>query len=1008
MHKKILPQQFIFCHGALFIGLALSSVSFNKAIANDVKVKSENLYLINQAIVQGVVSDNTGPLSDVTIQVKGKSTTTSSDINGNFNIVASVGDVLVFSRVGFSTTEVVVKGTSVQVTLNATNENIEEVIVTGYSSQKKDNISASISTLSQKELKDTRSPNVSNLLQGKVAGINVVNGSGRPGAQANIRIRGRNSISSSTSPLWVVDGVIMHGTPNINPNDISSLSILKDAAATAQYGSRGTNGVIIVTTKRANGVGEGTFSVNLLTGSSRFNEGKFKLMNSAQMWDLYKSYSNQSAIPNTITDDVLKTDFDWLDNGTQAGKLNDLSASYVGQTDKTSFYASANYYGDEGSVKGYKYKRQSGRLNIDHKLTDKLTFKPKLNASYTTYDDRQHSIYDMYLYMPWDAPLNADGSIKNPQAGGVTWYSRDNRNYLYDLQYNYGQGQTFDIQSNFDFSYRLSDRFTFESMNNLTYYNQTTMRYTDPLSNSGLSNKGSVSQFSNKRITRFFNQMLKYNETFDKHNVSAFAAYEYSDYVYSSVGAAGKGIAPGSQIIDNAADFLSQEGTKNDYAFQSGLVQATYGYDNRYNFQASFRVDGASRFGKNNRYGAFFSVSGAWNIHNEEFFKQNTINLLRLKASYGEVGNVPNSLYASYSLYSLDGQYNGQPAAIPGQYQNLDVSWERSKDANIGLEIGVLNRVNLTLEAYNKNTNGLLYSVAFPATAGWTNQWENVGAIRNRGFEAALNADLFPETSPFQWNLGFNIATNSNRINKLKDGNDVNSGNKRFSEGRDIDSWYMRNWAGVNPENGAPLWEVVNAQTGEVTTTSNYNTATLQFVGTSTPKYQGGVSSTMGYKNFSLSASLAYLKGAYAYNASREYFDADGAYPSYNQMVLSNGWSRWSTDNPNASHPVAMYNNNSSSNKISSRYLEDASFIRLRNVTLGYSFNELVLNRLKLKGINLFVSADNLWTSTKFSSLDPETALSAGNASPGTTDEGDATSQYPAPKRLTFGLNLSF
>jgi TonB-linked SusC/RagA family outer membrane protein len=1008
MIKKFLPKKAVYCKTAIVVGLALSTISANIAVAHTVNVRYETLHLINQTTIQGIVSDSAGPINGVTVQVRGKNSVTSTDESGKFTISASLGDVLVFSLLGYESKEVVINSVDISIQLVQSNEDIEEVIVTGYSSQKRDNISASIATISQKELKDTRSPNVSNLLQGKVAGINVVNGSGKPGAQANIRIRGRNSISSSTSPLWVVDGVIMHGTPNVNPNDISSLSILKDAAATAQYGSRGTNGVIIVTTRRASGSGEGTFSVNLLTGASRFNQGEFKLMNSAQMWDLYQSFSNQSAIPNTITDEVLKTDFNWLENGTQAGKLNDFSASYVGQKDKTAFFASANYYGDEGSVKGYQYERLSGRLNIDHKLTDRLTFKPKLNASYTTYDSRQHSIYDMYLYMPWDQPLNADGSLKNPQAGGITWYSRDNRNYLYDLQYNYGQGQTFDIQSNFDFSYRISDRFTFESMNNLTYYNQTTMGYTDPSSNAGLSNKGSVSQFSNKRITRFFNQMLKYNEIIDKHNLSAFVAYEYSDYMYSSVGAAGKGIAPGSQIVDNAADFLSQEGTKNDYAFQSGLIQATYGYDNKYNFQASFRVDGASRFGKNNRYGAFYSVSGAWNIHNEGFFNINALNLLRLKASYGEVGNVPNSLYASYSLYNLNAQYNGQPAAIPGQYQNLDVSWERSRDANIGLEIGAWNRLNLTVEAYNKNTNGLLYSVAFPATAGWSNQWENVGAIRNKGLELALNADIFPNENPFQWNLGFNIATNSNKIKELKDGNDVNSGNKRFSEGRDIDSWYMREWVGVNQDNGAPLWEVVNAQTGEVTTTSNYNAATLQFVGTSTPKYQGGLSSTMGYKNFSLSASLAYLKGAYAYNSSREYFDADGAYPSYNQMVLRNGWSRWSADNPNATHPVAAYNNNSSSNKISSRYLEDASFIRLRNVTLGYDFDANVLNRLKLKGLNLFVSADNLWTSTKFSSLDPETALSAGNASPGTTDEGDATSQYPAPKRLTFGLNLSF
>lgn len=962
-----------------------------------------------QQTVTGQVTALNGPVFGVTISVQGKPTLkTSTDERGNFSIAAAQGDVLLFTAIGFEQHTQVVDGAAMQVLLKAVDQALEEVVVTGYSTQKRENISASVAIVDQKALKDTRSPNISNLLQGKVAGVNVVNGSGRPGAQANIRIRGRSSISSSTSPLWVVDGVIMHGTPNINPNDIESISILKDAAATAQYGSRGTNGVVVATTRQALQAGDGTFSVNLLTGASRFNQGNFKLMNSQQLWDLYKGFSNQEAIPSTITSDVLNTDYNWLKNGTQAGALNDLSASYVGRTERTSIFASGNYYGEKGSVKGYDYERLTGRLNLDHKLTDRLTFKPKLNASYTTTEDRQHSLYDMYLYMPWDAPLNSEGNIVNPAAGGVVWYGRDNRNYLYDLQYNYGNTQVFDIQSNFDFSYKLSDRFSFESMNNLTYYNATSMSYTDPQSNSGLGNGGAVNQFSAKRITRFFNQMLKYGERFGKHDVSGFLAYEYSDYVYSHVGATGRGIAPGSQILDNAADFLSMSGTKNDYAFQSGLLQATYGYDNRYNVQASYRLDGASRFGSNKQYGSFFSLSGAWNVHNESFFQVDWVNQLKLRASYGEVGNVPNALYASYSLYSLDGQYNSDPAAILGQYQNPDVSWERSKDANIAVEVGFLNRFNLTMEAYNKNTDGLLQSIALPATAGWTHYWMNIGAVRNTGAELALSADVFKADNAFQWNIGFNIAHNTNRIMELRNGADVNSGNKRFSEGRDIDSWYMRRWAGVNAEDGAPLWEVVNSETGEVTTTSNYNQATLQFVGRSTPRYQGGINSMTQYKGFTLTANLAYLKGAFAYNASRELFDADGAYPSYNQMVLQDGWSRWTPENPNATHPVAAYNNNSRSNALSSRYLENASFMRLRNVTLGYSFGDKVINRLKLKNLNLFLSADNLWTATKFSSLDPESALSPANASPGTTDEGDATAQYPAPKRITFGLNLSF
>src|SRR5690606_7829166 len=371
--------------------------------------------------------------------------------------------------------------------------------------------------------------------------------------------------------------------------------------------------------------------------------------------------------------------------------------------------------------------------------------------------------------------------------------------------------------------------------------------------------------------------------------------------------------------------------------------------------------------------------------------------LLRLRASYGEVGNTPTSLYASYSLYGLNGQYNGEPAAIPSQYNNKNVSWEKSRDVNLGLELGLFNRIDLTVDAYNKNTDGLLSYVKFPATAGWDGYWYNIGSINNKGLELAVNARVLDPQSPLQWNIGANWAANKNRIKNLKDGVDVPAGNKRYSEGRDIDSWYMRHWAGVNQNNGAPLWEVVNPETGEVSTTSDYNKATLQFVGTSTPKYQGGINTSFLYKGISLTATFSYLHGAYAYNGGRELFDSDGAYPSYNQMILADGWSRWSPTNANATHPIASYNNNSASNKTSSRYLEDASFFRLRNVTLAYDFNPQLLSKLKLKSVNVFIAADNLWLSTKFTGLDPEAALF-----------GDSTSQYPSPKRVTAGVNFTF
>ena len=996
MKKRILKSTLKSASLPLIYYLMLGpAVSF----ASPAKVPFENAAIRSglQTTVTGKVTADGESLPGVTVYLKDNPTqATATDLEGKFSLRAEHGKVLVFQMVGFQNAEQIAGPQPMNIQLIPSVTSLDEIVVTGYSTQKKENITASITTVDGDDLRDASSPSVGNLLQGKVAGVDVTASTGRPGDNPTIRIRGRSSIYSNIDPLWVVDGVIQHGVPNINPNDVASMSVLKDAAATTQYGSRGTNGVIVITTKRARS-GEGTLTANLKTGSSRFNHGNFKLMNSQQIYDAFRQYKNQSAIPADITDAVLQNDFNWIENGTQAGKMNDLSLSYVGNTEKTSVYFGGNYFSEEGSVKGYQYDRWSGRLNLDYRISERITFKPKVNATYTTNDNRQHGLYDIYLSLPWDRAYDDAGAIINPQAGNVTWYGRDNRNYLHDLQYNYSNGEIFDIQANADFEVKINDDFTFVSTNNLAYYNDNSFSYVDPKSTSGEADKGSIYNFNARRNVRFTNQMLKFDRLFDKHQFNAFVAYEYMDYMYKSMNATGMGIVAGSEILGNTSEAKNIGGGKNAYAAQSGIINAQYNYDDRYNAQASYRYDGSSRFGSEKQYGNFYSLSAAWNIHRESFFQIQQMDYLRLKASYGLVGNVPTALYGSYDLFNLNAQYNGSPAAYPGQLGNSFLTWETSKDFNLGLEFGLWNRINLTADFYHKNTDGLLHFVALPSTAGYSGFYENIGAVSNRGIELTLGANIFAADKDFQWRLDLNFAKNRNRIEELADGKDQPNGNKRFSEGRDIDSWYMRRWAGVDPANGDPLWEVLDPATGQTTTTNNYNAASLQFVGTSTPDFVGGIASAMQYKDFTLNASFAFNKGAYAYNAGRELFDSDGAYPYYNQMVLQDGWSRWSEDNPNATHPASSYNGGTNSNKTSSRYLEDASFIRLRNITLGYRLPVSLTESLKVKGIDIFVSGDNLWTSTKFSGIDPEAAL-----------YGDATSQYPSPKRYTFGLNVSF
>lgn len=964
------------------------------------KIFSAFLLLGSMAYGQtsGIIKDEYGlPESDIEIRVKGTDKVVYTDLDGNFDIDAKIGDVLL------------IKGKEITVTSNtlgdlthffATEQSIDldAAVVTGYSTQRKEEVTASVGVVDSKDLVDAKSPNITNLLQGKIAGLNIVTGSGRPGSTSSMRLRGQTSISADNGALWVVDGVIYHSTPNINPNDVETVSVLKDAAATSQYGSRGANGVIIVTTKRGRGQG---LAVNVDYSSSwnKFNPGNFEVMSGKELYDSFKIMQGAPTLP----DELENANFDWVDQGTKLGSVQDANVSISSNTEKTNLYSTINYYNEEGSVKGYEYERLSARLNIDHKLSERLTFKPKLNATYTTTENKEHSLYQMYLNMPWDNAFLPNGRPVNPREderlGNISrWYGRDYSNYYYDLQTNYSTSEIFDIQANLDFQWKISDAFTFESTNNLQYYHSNSMSYTDPNSISGSAYDGQVYQGMAKRITRLFNQMLRYSKKMDAHSVNAYVAYEYSDYDYKDLSGTKQGIIPGSEILDNGANPFAATGTRNDYAFQAGLAQVNYGFDGRFFAQASYRLDGSSRFGENNRYAHFYAFSAGWNISNEDFLKDSqAISNLKLRASYGVVGNAGNNYYMQYGLYGLSGQYNGQPALVQGQFKNPDVTWESTKDANIGLELGLFNRINMTLDLYNKNTDHLLHYVTFPDTSGWTGYWDNVGKVNNKGVEFSINANILNPTSEFQWNVGFNIATNKNEIKELYNNQAINNGLIRYEVGHDINSWYMRKWVGVDPETGNPLWERVDPTTGEVTQVTNWNNATLQFVGKKSPNYFGGFNTNISYKGFVLSADFVYSKGGVAYNAGRELFDADGAYPYYNQMKMQDGWSRWTETNRNATHPKLVFNNTSLSNKQSSRYLEDASFLRMRSIRLGYNFKKEMTERLGVMSLGLYVSGDNLWTLTNYSGADVEAVIS-----------GDNTSNYPNPKRFTVGLNIAF
>jgi len=948
--------------------------------------------------VQGVVTDDTGqPLPGATVILVGTTKGVSTDFDGNYSITVPNGNsMLKFTSLGMLSQQITVREqTTINIMLIADNNVLDEVVVVAYGTQKRGTITGSIASIKSEKLNDVTTPSVSGMLQSKLAGVQVSSSSGGPGSSPSISIRGVSSLNSRTSPLWVIDGVIFNGTPTVNPNDVASISVLKDASATSLYGSRGSNGVIVVTTKTAKvGVSELTFSSRI--GTTKFNNGNFQVMNSQQLYDYFLSIDpNPENTYTWFSEDLLNTDFDWVNHSTQDGLVQDYNLSYSGANEKSKTYITGGYNTDEGTIKGTDWDRITFRMNSEYKVNERLTLKPKLAFRFDKWTSRAHSRYQMYTNMPWDNAFDAEGAPVNPHDADI-WYGREDVNYLYDLQWNYSKSKTFNVNFNMDLEYKITSNLKYLSTNSFILNYSNGMSYTDPISLAGTSNGGVLGNSNSRTMTRLTTQMLRYNADFGLHNVSALAGYEFNDYLSESFSASGKGLIGGGTVLGVTAEPNAVAGGTADWAVQSLFTGVDYTYDNRYYGKLSVRQDGASNVGIDNQYGVFYAAGAGWNIHNEKFFNIDNVNQLKLRASYGSVGNRAGSLYPYQSLYDVSRSYNNTPAATPSQLGNSDLKWEKSYETNIALDVRLFDRVSTTLEYYFKDTSDLLYWVSLSQISGYSGYWENVGGLENKGFEFSLNTEILKNTD-FKWNVDFNIGFNKNKLTSLfEDHDDLQMGSKILTIGEDINTWSMREWVGVDPDNGDPLWEAID-ENGVVTNTNDYNAATVQKVGTSTPDYFGGFTSNMAYKGFSLSANFSFVKGNRIYNSSRFTYDSDGAYPQFNQQVFAEGWSRWEKPGDIATHPLALFSGNKKSNNSSSRYLEDGDYLKLRNVTFAYNLPESLMTNLGISKAKIYFSGDNLLTFTDYTGMDPEVSLG-----------GSVSNQYPSPKRFVLGVNFSF
>lgn len=953
--------------------------------------------------VKGRVMNEKGePLVGASIKIKGTNSGTTSGSNGEFTITVRKGKTaLVISFIGYETKTITVDegepNALITLTQSADNQ-LNDVVVIGYSSKELSNISGSVSVVSGKELNDVTSTNISSLLQGKVAGVIVSNTSGDPSAIPTPIIRGSGSISAASAPLYVVDGII---GGMANPNDVESITVLKDAAVTGLYGSRAANGVIIITTKSGQGKPRVSFSSN--AGFNKVTTGRFKIMDSRQLYDYHKSFMLPAEFETSRPNTLLQQNTNWMDLAFRTGTTQEYSLLASGGSEKTQFYTSANYYNEEGTLRNNGLEKYSLRANISHKLSNKLKLSLNIYGDFNKFQtDPSNALYGAYTNLPWDNPYNTDGTLKVGNEQG--WLGREQTNFLHAWQYNFNRTKQANVVGDLNLVYKITPALTFSTFNRASYQDSKNVLYNDVRSKTGRSAGGSLFSAFATASSIITSNRLEYKRYFGQHSLNLLGVAEAEKNFDDRNDMTGQGLPAGLYVMDVASKVLTGRGNTGENAFSKGLVQADYNYANRYFAVASFINESASRFGANNRSANFYTLSGSWILSNEHFMAtQNTFDLLKIRASYGSTGNAQISNYQSLGLYTFSYQYSGFSGSLPSQLANNDLTWEKAKTTNLGLDIGLFKRISVSVDLYDKTTAALLLNVPLAYTTGYSSVFQNVGSVRNRGLELVLNTVNLK--GKLQWRTNFNIAFNRNRVLKLVDGKNIVTNLQNVSIGRDLNSWYMRKWVGVDPSNGDPLWEKMDTD-GHVTTTNSYSDATLQFVGKSSPDFTGGITNSFSYEGFSLSLFFNFLSGNQIYNYSREFFDSDGSYQTYNNMVMVDGWKRWEKAGDIATHPKSVTGGNMLSNKPSSRYLEDGSYIRLRNITFSYDLPESFLKRIKIPGIRVYISGDNLWTGTNFTGTDPEVLLSSGSGGVA-TNGGVSFLKYPISKKVLFGINVN-
>ena len=923
--------------------------------------------------------------------------------------------MLTFSYVGFVPNEITVGASSViDVTMTVDAAALDEVVVVAYGTQNKKTLLQSISKVDSEQLEDIPAAGPQDLLQGQAAGVQVVNSSGILGSAPTVKIRGVNSISSGSRPLFVVDGVPLNDANqttaqggqalnplnDINPNDIESMTVLKDAAATAVYGSRGSNGVVLITTKTGK-KGEATrVSLDLSTSFSESTD-RFNMMNADQL----RQFSVEKGRVDSVTD-LPQGSFNWPDAVVRTGYSQNVDASVSGGSEKTGFYLGTTFSDQEGFIIGNELERRSVRLNLNHEATDWLDVGASIQYSYIDNDrvGAENSTFapltSAYLQSPWVEPYDENGDYRN--TGFIA-----NVIAIEDLDINDAKTSRF-IGNVFAEAKLGLEGLTFRTDFGADRYFLEQQERSFEINSPGGYAYNSVDQ-QNKWI---LTNTLKFNRAFnDVHNVNAVAGMSYEQTDTRGIDVEGTGFLSDDLInVASASEFslTSSEGAGSRLFGVFG--RAGYNYDQRYIVEGSVRRDGSSRFGLNNQYGTFWSVAGGWVVSDEAFMAGtgDWLSLLKLTASYGTSGNDRIGNFASLEDFGggAISNYNGASGLRQLSAPNPDLKWERSKAFNIGLNTGFFNdRVALTVEYYKKQTDDLILDVPIPYTNGGINSiTSNVGSMENRGFDISLNT-INIVSGDFSWSTNLNVGINENEVLSLP-GASVDNQGRQFVEGspaqraivgESVNTFYLIRYAGVNPETGDAEWLTAD---GERTTSPTANDRVI--VGDANPDFVGGFRNTFKYKNFDLNVFFNFSSGNDIMIEGLRFTDN----PNGNFNLRTDLLDVWRQPGDNAYVPGFDSPTFATFAQRSTLQLRDGSFARLKNLTLGYTFGGGVLDQIGfLDGVRIYATANNLLTikGDDLDGIDPEVTDTVG-----ALGQGETFFTPPQSKTYLFGVRFNF